>query len=1712
MTARGLTSRLLFACLLVLVAAPVCAADAGTAGDDPADAEAVPWWSRWVPDWPFNDDKPVIYETGPPVNSEQLLPQRQLTIWGLDGGPARAGVWRTTPDGGDEQLMAEGAPVTFTAAGTPRIDGEAIQSLASVLEDLKREPGLRLHFIGHTDGTPLTDAQKEVYGSARGLSDFYAEEVAHYVRTRLDLPAAAVTWEGVGASKPLGDPDTEEGRRRNRRVEVRVWYRDPENARTPGRYVPEAKTKRVRVCRQEQACVIKRRRKDVQVIQLRHAVPPIRFASTRGRLAQGTFDALSRKLDELGDVPNLQVRFVGHTDAAALGDKARARYGDAVGLSRAYARVVARAARKRLDLGEHQVMFEGRGASDPVAANDTPQGQAMNRRVEVEIWYDAPDSGTTVSDVQACPMNGDTRDYVTEPYRPDGEPPIDPVPFVDGKPKITDGWVRQLQRLLERLSDKPNLQVDFIGHTERELLDRRAAIVYGDARGLSEVRARRVMQAVQQRLDLPEKMLSYEGKGFSEPLEQPGLVSRRISDGRVSVEILFDVPVPPDPDWLTQVVKVTRSTEPVNPYGLAPLRITVDGKRLADSPPHTADVQRCTDVALDDTRIKVRYDGHGTTRRLNVTASPSTIARADEPDTQTVENRTTFRGFSNYDAFIERREVRLFATADPVTGPPVDVVPLGPDWQADWYAEPDLPRGLKYVLRVYDGDGNFDETAPKRLWLLHETDVGDHADDIGAETRARLAGNDRSLLQKQNIPVDGGTVTVTGKAVPDGYTPWVMGKPVTMDAERSFAIERIVPRGLHTVEVAVLDNAGNGDVYLRDLRMGTNDWYTVGLADVTIGRDNTNGPARLVTGDDQHYNSGGWVDGRLAFYTNGYTDNAWEITGSADTREGPIEDIFSNFVDKNPDVLFRRLDPDYYYPTFGDDSTTVEDAPTKGKFYVKAQKDRTFGMWGSFKAEILDAELAQIDRGLYGAYGHYESQPSTTFGERKTKADLFAAEPGTVAAREEFRGTGGSLYFLQHQDIVQGSERLRVEVRDRESGLVLESNQLVEGEDYDIDSIQGRVVLSAPLPSTADNSSLVQAGSLSGNPVYLVVRYEYTPGFDKLNDVAAGGRVSHWFGDHLELGVTGNRQEQVGAEQSLAGVDATYRVSSSTWFKAESARTDGVGTQSLLSDNGGYDFTQANEPISANASARAWSLESAARLGDLVDGAEGNATAYLKRREAGFSAPGQTTARDVDQAGGTVDTPIGERTDLHTEYDERREQAGLDTSTLGVDVGHHLDEQWKLTSGLRYDRRNDDSPIVPDTQREGHRTDLGARVDYTPAADWSMYSFAQATAETTGNRENNNRLGVGGATQVTDRLNANGELSGGDTGTGAKLGTEYLYSDDTRLYTGYTLDSERQPTTGVLERKGNFVSGFRTRYSQAVTVYGEERYAHGDVPTGLTHAYGLDMQATPTWTVGMSLEAGTLQDQNTGAETRRRAFGFTGTRAGDALDYRGALEFRTDKTESNDRETYLVKNNLEYHVTPSDRMLGKLNLSDSHSSQGEFYDGRFVEAVLGYGHRPVDNDRWNTLFKYTYFYNLPAPDQQIATGTSASYIQKSHILSADTIYELTPQWSIGGKYAMRIGELSASRTNPEFFRSRARLTILRVDWHVLRRWDMLLEGRRLDLLDAQDTRSGGLLGVYRELGDHIKLGVGYNFTNFSDDLTDLSYDSRGAFINIVGKY
>ena len=1706
-------------------------------------------------------------------NTEQYIPPNQeFTIWTQDETLFKpkeedtVEIKKVINKEVETFKLKNAVPAIGFKSGNIDIPDDYIERLRDVLNKMKNRKNVRLHFIGHSDADKLSPELRAQYTDNVELSKYRAQTTAEYFQRELDLAPDSVSFDGVGYAQPIASNETEEGKRRNRRVDVQVWYDEiTETAVEKEVIIPADRLNRLKVCRQETVCKLTYKEGEARRARLQHLVKPLRTEAGQAGIPDGFVRQISEALRNLNDKRNVTVRFVGHTDNLPLNEAEKRIYGKHLNLSKARARYVSLEVQDRLSLGNSAISSSGKGVKFPVASNGTAKGRSLNRRVEVEFWYDDPFDELT-DDLQTCPESASS-ETVTRIYEPvDG--PIKAIRYKDGKPIIPAGYSKRLSRVLKHIENKANVRLSFVGYTNNERMDRRAAMVYGDDIGLSTSRARRAMELVQKEMGLTNDQVEFEGHGYvhSEDVVSTGFI--QFDGSRVEVKILYDELALLDDNENLTVERIDRESIAHNPYDLNLMRITIDGEPLYDPYKSSEDIQRCTDVALEAADIQFKFNNLETKPRLNITAWPKTIRYNDNSETETKENKVEFKMYNNYRAFIDRAEVRIFEHKQSIQSEPLAIVPIGDNNQAEWSAQFDEVDGvvkrLSYLLRVYDSNGDFDETITLPLWVVNELnalnkngsgtrtvtnniidnedaddllddflndfDLDENNEDSHKDNNVHLqSGYGRNHLKTQHIEVAGGTVTISGKSIPSGHNVWLAGNKIPVNDKGEFVSDELFPRGLHTIEVAVLDNEGNGELFLRDMGFAQNDWFYVAIGDITASIDDTSGPAKLVTQDENEFNDEVNFTGRFAYYTEGTFANNWQLTSSADTQEAPFDELFSNFLEKDPRALLRRLDPDLFYPSFADDSTLEERAPTSGKLYVRLKRNNDYGILGNFTISYLDTTLAHIDRGLYGVTGHYESQDYTEFGEQKLSIDGFAAEPGTVAGRDEFRGTGGSLYFLRHQDLLIGSDRIRIEVRDKDSDIVIAAKNLVPIIDYDLDYIQGQILLTQPLASIAEDNLLVSDSSLSGNPVYLVSRYEYSPGFTEIDTLAVGGRAHYWLNDKVKMGVTLSSQEEDQNDSALNALDITLRKSTSTWVRLEAAVSEGSGAGALNSNDGGFSFDQLDEGLTEDEKSNAYRVEGSVKLDEVITGSKGKTTFYLQKREAGFSAPGQLTATDLSQIGARYNTAISDKVNLDIKLDSRDQDKALKTETADVSASYQVTKNWRFSGGARSDSREDNSTTVAATQKQGDRIDLAAEIYYDPKQNWTAHGFAQGTAASTGNREDNHRVGAGGTYRPTDRLTLDGQLSGGSLGTGVKAGTDYLVSDRTNVYTSYTFENERSDN-GISSNRGNWNTGIRSRFTDTTSIYGEERYTHGDVPTGLTHVLGVDYTPTERWNLGFNIEAGLLEDKNTGAETERQALGLNLGYNYGAFVYSAAAEYRVDESESSDatgtnvtnskRTTWLLKNNIKYQINPDWRFIGKANFSDSSSSQGDLQSGKFTEVVLGYGYRPVKNDRLNILSKYTYFYNVPFGDlantdpvtgQVVGASSPIDFIQKSHIFSLDTIYDFTKRLSIGAKYAYRLGEVAQDRSNPDFFESRASLYILRADFHVSNRWDVLLEGRMLDLPDAQDTRSGALLGIYRHIGNNLKLGVGYNFTDFSDDLTDLDFDSQGLFINLVGK-
>ena len=1477
---------------------------------------------------------------------------------------------------------------------------------------------------------------------------------------------------------------------------------------------PTDDVKRIKVCRVETVCKMRYKEGQTPRTRVKNLVLPLRYEDETVSISDAFTRQVRQALDKLRDKQGVTVRFIGYTDDAPLTGRDESIYGNQLALSKARAKRVALAMQQVLGLPASAIESDGRGASHPVASNETAQGRALNRRIEVEFWYDDPLQELS-DEPQLCPDAVD--ETVTRVY----DPPWGSIPVLElanGQPIIPPGYAANLRRALTDIVDRPNARLRFIGYTKNERLDRRTASVYGDDIGLSAARARRAADILMQDPLLSGARSEHEGRGYvqSDDVVNAGFVQGE--ESFVRVQVVYDERLPLDNYEGVDITRVTQELRPKSPYELNVMHITVDGKPIDDPGRSSSDVQRCTDVALDNANIHFHFDNLEARRRLGVAAHPVAVAVSglgSVPDASVVR----FRMYSNYASFIKRAEIRIFDQQQSLQAVPLKIISVDDAGLAQWQPEKEIlpgpARELKYLLRAYDSKGNFDETDGRPLRLYREQSPKDVAKSEEPSARELLAAYGANDLARQQIPLGSGTVKVQGSGIPAGHTVWVAGHQIPVDPQGNFAAEEILPTGTHTVEVGVLDDAGNGSLYLRDLEFKRTDLFYVGVADLTVSKNSASGPVKLLQGENatQPYDSS--LDGRLAFYVNGKVRQNWHLTASADTREGPVKDLFSNFLDKSPDSLFRRIDPDYYYPSFGDDGVVEEMAPTMGKFYVRASHGQDYGMWGNFKVGYRENELAQVDRGLYGANAHYGSELTTSFGERRITVDGFAAQPGTMPSYEEFRGTGGSLYFLRHQDILTGSESVRIEIRDKASGIVTGVVNLRPNVDYDIDYLQGRLLLSAPLSSTANDNLLVRSSGLSGDEAYLVARYEYTPGFDKLDEVAVGGQGDYWLNDHVRLGLTANSNGG-DAASNLGAADLTLRKSTNSWVKVQTGRSNGLLSPSLQSNDGGFGFQSPDDQSFTGKKAGAYRADLSVGLGDFFEGRDGRFTFYTQNLDAGYSAPGQATIKDTQQYGGTFKMPVTSRLSLAAKGDQKIQDQGLETRAIELNAGYKLTERWSVSTGVRDDLRKDRSPVVPLTQEQGERTDAIAQVKFDPSDSWRAYAFVQDTVAASGGRRDNGRIGAGGSYRLTKRFRIEGEASDGELGPVAKVGTSFLYSEGTNLYLNYSLENERTDNGQLLQgSQGSLVSGAKTRLSDSSSVYVEERYQNGASLTGLTHATGINLTAKERWNFGGSAELGKLRDSQTGAETDRKAAGVRLGYGFDKMQFSSGIEYRRDDAEQLDqthivRTMWLFRNNFKFQLAPDWRVVGKLDHSVSDSSLGDFYGGGYTEAVVGYAYRPVRNDRLNALVKYTYFYNVPSTDQLGSQNTAAEFLQKSHIAALDLTYDLTANWSLGSKYAYRLGQESLDRVHPNFFDNLAQLAVFRVDWRFLRQWDSLAEVRTLELPNVSQHRRGALVAVYHHIGKNLKAGVGYNFTDFSDDLTDLKYNHRGIFLNLIG--
>src|SRR6266699_3662810 len=221
---------------------------------------------------------------------------------------------------------------------------------------------------------------------------------------------------------------------------------------------PTDETKLIKVCRVEAVCKMRYREGQTPRTRVRNLVVPLRNEDETTPISGAFTKQVRQALDNLRDKRGVTVRFIGYTDDAPLTGSDESTYGNHLSLSKARAHRVALEMQKILGLPASAIESDGRGASHPIGSNETAQGRSLNRRIEVEFWYDDP-LQKLPDEPQLCPDN--VEETVTKVY----DPPWGSIPSLEignGQPIIPPGYAANLHRALTEISDRTNARLRFI--------------------------------------------------------------------------------------------------------------------------------------------------------------------------------------------------------------------------------------------------------------------------------------------------------------------------------------------------------------------------------------------------------------------------------------------------------------------------------------------------------------------------------------------------------------------------------------------------------------------------------------------------------------------------------------------------------------------------------------------------------------------------------------------------------------------------------------------------------------------------------------------------------------------------------------------------------------------------------------------------------------------------------------------------------------------------------------------------------------------------------------------------------------------------------------------------------------------------------------------------------------------------------------------------
>ena len=825
------------------------------------------------------------------------------------------------------------------------------------------------------------------------------------------------------------------------------------------------------------------------------------------------------------------------------------------------------------------------------------------------------------------------------------------------------------------------------------------------------------------------------------------------------------------------------------------------------------------------------------------------------------------------------------------------------------------------------------------------------------------------------------------------------------------------------------------------------------------------------------------------------------------------------------DRMFRDINPEDYYPVYGDASVKGFDARSSSKLYVRVDKNKSYMLWGDFStgagfsqmtgggavADITKRDLGNYSRSMTGARAHYESNNG------RVVVNAFGAKDSLKQVVEEFPAFGMSGPFtVSNRNGIEGTEKLEIITRDRnQPSLVLNVQPLVRFVDYSFEPFAGRVMLKQALPSVDSN----------GNPMSLRAVYEVEQGGDNFWVYGADAQVR--LDKNLEVGASYVKDKNPLMPYKLVSGNIDLKLSENTSWVTEFAQSkSGVSTVA-----GASTYTIDPNLVAdgqTEVQGHAWRTE--LRHQSDTTGLR----LFYAEADPLFNNPSASVTRGRQETGLKFTRHINEYLTAYINATHSKDKvygAHRDMGEVGVD--YKVNDKLDLDVGLVVNRQeagdfgNSLSAVTPFTAPiAGDWYNNGSAVDPITGATLSnigggWYGSSYGTGNATYN-DNYTGLRLRATYRPTTKVDLMAEyqqsLHSGFYPR-ASVGAAYRFSDLGRAYakyewaTGLSAPDSQTSKEGEL-RSNAFVFGIDSQYMPGGTVFSEYRlrdefggrdlqaasglrntwnlsdklrintaaeYLHifdGDGQKAISLAVGTEYRPNDVWAITNRLEWRRLGDVNTDNSSM--------------YGYNTWLSTFTAARKFNKNWTGLVRN---YYLR-----------TDRRGHAVDAYENRFQ---VGAAYRDSETNRSNILTKYEYW--VSRDDSGLGVGASDATRYSKHIFSTHGDYHPERKWWMTGRLAAKWQKDTFDGRSDSYS---AFLGSGRVNYDITPKWDVSVLGALLHSpKGASATQYAAGIETGYQAAKNLWLSVGYNVRGFkASDMTGSEYTQKGVFLRLRYKF